>query len=183
MVWRALLFKVLMNCPHQDEDDYGAVVGIILPGESRSTRRQPCVTASFSIINPTWNYLGLNLDLCGERPVTNHMTHGTALNIYIHQNYTKKTLVSTLQRTQCIRIIKTDRLMQFQEINAGYCEIRNERHKYSNVHSSDSGKWPTWRTVFSIICLFESSTCFEQLCAHLQEDNCINTTSGIITLC
>ena len=22
--------------------------------------------------------------------------------------------------------------------------------------------------------LFESSTCFEQLCAHLQEDNCIN---------
>jgi len=30
--------------------------------------------------------------------------------------------------------------------------------------------------------LFESSTCFEQLCAHPQEDNCINTTSGIITL-
>jgi hypothetical protein len=37
-----------------------------------------------------------------------------------------------------------------------------------------SGKWPTWRTVSSIICLFEFSTCFEQLCAHLQEDNCIN---------
>jgi len=34
-----------------------------------------------------------------------------------------------------------------------------------------------------MICLFESSTCFEQLCAHPQEDNCINTTSGIITLC
>ena len=31
-------------------------------------------------------------------------------------------------------------LMQFQEINSGYCEIRNERHKYSNVHSSDSGR-------------------------------------------
>jgi hypothetical protein len=37
-------------------------------------------------------------------------------------------------------------------------------------------KWPTWRTISSIICLFESSTCFEQLCAHPQEDNCINTT-------
>ena len=24
--------------------------------------------------------------------------------------------------------------------------------------------------------------CFEQLCAHPQEDNCMNTTSGIITL-
>jgi hypothetical protein len=47
----------------------------------------------------------------------------------------------------------------------------------------NSGKWPTWCTVSSIICLFESSACFVQLCAHLQEDSCINTTSGIITLC
>ena len=29
----------------------------------------------------------------------------------------------------------------------------------------------------------KSSTCFEQLRAHPQEDNCMNTTSGIITLC
>jgi hypothetical protein len=33
-----------------------------------------------------------------------------------------------------------------------------------------------------MICLFEPSTCFEQLCAHPQEYNCINTTSGIIIL-
>jgi len=33
-----------------------------------------------------------------------------------------------------------------------------------------------------MICLFVSSTCFEQLCAHPQEDSCINTTSSIITL-
>jgi uncharacterized protein with PQ loop repeat len=46
-----------------------------------------------------------------------------------------------------------------------------------------SGKWPTWRTISSIICLFEFSTYFEQIYAHPQEDNCINTTSGIITLC
>ena len=45
------------------------------------------------------------------------------------------------------------------------------------------GKWPTWCTISSVISLFESSACFEQLCAHPQEDNCINTTSGIITLC
>ena len=37
--------------------------------------------------------------------------------------------------------------------------------------------------ISSIICLFQSSTCFEQLCAHSQEDNCMNTTSGIITVC
>jgi len=33
-----------------------------------------------------------------------------------------------------------------------------------------------------MICLFESSTCFEQLCAHPEVENCMNTTSGIITL-
>ena len=52
-----------------------------------------------------------------------------------------------------------------------------------NRMNSISGKWPTWRTISSIICLFESSICFEKPCAHPQEDNCINTTSGIITLC
>jgi len=45
-----------------------------------------------------------------------------------------------------------------------------------------SCRWPTWRTVSSIICLFESSTCFEQLCAHPQEEKCIKTTSDIITV-
>jgi len=29
-----------------------------------------------------------------------------------------------------------------------------------------------------MIYLFKSSTYFEKLCAHPQEDNCINTTSG-----
>jgi archaellum component FlaG (FlaF/FlaG flagellin family) len=33
-----------------------------------------------------------------------------------------------------------------------------------------------------MICIFESSTCFEQPCAHPQEDSCINTTSGTITV-
>jgi hypothetical protein len=51
------------------------------------------------------------------------------------------------------------------------------------IPTINSGKWPTWSTVSSIICLFDSSTCFEQLCAHLQEDSCVNTTSGIITVC
>ena len=30
--------------------------------------------------------------------------------------------------------------------------------------------------------LLHFSTCFEYYCAHLQEDNCINTASGIVTL-
>jgi len=50
--------------------------------------------------------------------------------------------------------------------------------KYLNRYYK-SGRYPTWRTISSMICLFESSTCFEQHCAHPQEDNCINTTSGV----
>ena len=36
---------------------------------------------------------------------------------------------------------------------------------------------------FYIIRLFQSSTCFEQTPAHHQEVSCINTASGIVTLC
>ena len=35
---------------------------------------------------------------------------------------------------------------------------------------------------FILIHLLHSSTCFEHYCAHLQEDNCISTASGIVTL-
>ena len=35
---------------------------------------------------------------------------------------------------------------------------------------------------FILIHLLHSSTCFEHYCAHLQEDNCINAASGIVTL-
>ena len=37
--------------------------------------------------------------------------------------------------------------------------------------------------IFYIIRLFQSSTCFEQTRAHHQEVNCINTVSGVVTLC
>ena len=37
--------------------------------------------------------------------------------------------------------------------------------------------------LFYIIRLFQSSTCFEQTRAHHQEINCVNTASGIVTLC
>jgi hypothetical protein len=35
---------------------------------------------------------------------------------------------------------------------------------------------------FILIHLLRSSTCFEHYCAHLQEDNCVNTPDGIVTL-
>ena len=36
--------------------------------------------------------------------------------------------------------------------------------------------------IFMLIHLLLSSICFEHYCAHLQEDNCISTASGIVTV-
>jgi hypothetical protein len=64
---------------------------------------------------------------------------------------------------------------------AGFCESRNglsgsiKSGIFLYIYFSDrassynSGRWPTWRTISSITCLFESSTCFEQLRAHPQD--------------
>ena len=35
---------------------------------------------------------------------------------------------------------------------------------------------------FILIHFLYSCTCFEHYCAHLQEDNCISTASGIVTV-
>jgi hypothetical protein len=53
--------------------------GMILTGENRRTRRQTCPNATLSTINPTWTDLSANPVLRGERPVTNHLSHGTTL--------------------------------------------------------------------------------------------------------
>jgi len=36
--------------------------------------------------------------------------------------------------------------------------------------------------LFVLVRLLYFSTCFEHYCVHLQEDNCISTASGIVTL-
>jgi hypothetical protein len=46
-------------------------------GENRSTRGKTCPSATLSTTNPTWTDPGSNLR--GGRPVTNRMSHGTAL--------------------------------------------------------------------------------------------------------
>jgi hypothetical protein len=36
---------------------------------------------------------------------------------------------------------------------------------------------------FNNMCILQSSTCFEQYYAHPQEVSCINTASGVVTVC
>jgi hypothetical protein len=46
--------------------------------ENRRTQRETCPSATLSTTSLTWIVQGANLGLRGERPVTNHLSHGTA---------------------------------------------------------------------------------------------------------
>ena len=62
-------------------------------------------------------------------------------------------------------------------------DTRSGHTWYQHYELHDTLFLPTWRTKFFILIhLLYSSTCFEHYCAHLQEDNCIGTTSGIVTV-
>jgi hypothetical protein len=62
--------------------------GMILTGENRRTRRKTCPSATLSTTNPTWTDLGANPGLRGEGPVTNDLSHGTAVTTcYISNQY------------------------------------------------------------------------------------------------
>jgi len=50
---------------------------MILKGEIRSIGKETCHSDPLSITNLTWNDLGSNMILRGERPVTDHLSHGT----------------------------------------------------------------------------------------------------------
>jgi hypothetical protein len=61
-----------------------------LTGENRSTRRETCLSATLSTINPTWTNLGSNPGLRGERPATNRLSHGKALiNYCVNTDYSR----------------------------------------------------------------------------------------------
>jgi hypothetical protein len=53
--------------------------GMILTGENRRTLRKTCPSATLSTTNPTLIDPVANRGLRGERPATNHLSHGTAL--------------------------------------------------------------------------------------------------------
>jgi hypothetical protein len=59
-----------------------------------TTRRKPCPSATLSTTNLTWTDPGSNPGLCGERPATNRLSHGTAecnltaiVNVYLNNVY------------------------------------------------------------------------------------------------
>jgi hypothetical protein len=47
-------------------------------GKPKYSGGKTCASATFSTTNPRWTDLGSNTDLCGDRPATNSLNHGTA---------------------------------------------------------------------------------------------------------
>jgi hypothetical protein len=68
--WRwAVFYQVLQLMEHQwNETDRGKPI----------TRRKTCPSATLSTTNFTWTDPGSNPGLCGERPATNRLSHGTS---------------------------------------------------------------------------------------------------------
>jgi hypothetical protein len=66
---------------------------MVLRGENQSIARKTCPSATLSITNPTWTGLRLNLGLCCERLVTDHMSHGTAWDVALQVQQDKRVIL------------------------------------------------------------------------------------------
>jgi hypothetical protein len=53
--------------------------GMIWTKENQITQEKTCPSVTLSTEKPAWTDLDVNLDLCGEKPETNHLSYGKAL--------------------------------------------------------------------------------------------------------
>jgi hypothetical protein len=51
-------------------------------GKLKNSQRKICPSATLSITNPIWTDPGANLGLCGQRLVTNHLSHSMAFQFH-----------------------------------------------------------------------------------------------------
>jgi hypothetical protein len=56
---------------------------MILTGENQSTRGESCPSVTLSTTNPTLTGLGSNLGVRGENSAIKHLSHDTAVGIWI----------------------------------------------------------------------------------------------------
>jgi hypothetical protein len=50
--------------------------------EKPTTRKKTCPSVTLPTTNPTWTDPGSNPALCSERPATNRLSHGTAIDTF-----------------------------------------------------------------------------------------------------
>jgi hypothetical protein len=76
--------------------------GMKLTGENRSTRGKTCNSATLSTTNPARNDPGSNPGLRGERPSTNHLSHGTAQPVLLPLDKTERLKYKTFLQNRKI---------------------------------------------------------------------------------
>jgi hypothetical protein len=78
---------------------------MILRGENRRTLRKTCPSATLSTTNPTKTALGVNPGFNGEKPATNRLSNGTAVentHNYPQYNYKYVNLQHFINQTENI---------------------------------------------------------------------------------
>jgi hypothetical protein len=92
--WVHLVLRPLIGLlyqPRMIDDEYGAVCGMRIGRENRSTRRKPVTIATFSSTNPTWRDLDSNPGRRGGKPATKPLSYGTAMKLYL-RTFKKRTI-------------------------------------------------------------------------------------------
>jgi hypothetical protein len=99
-----------------------SIGGKVLPGETRSTRRNACFITTFPT---TKSHTGSNPGRRGERPVTNCPSHNGLLEMKIVANYVQKFSPHCALNT--LRLGYTDESILWREIIIVFSEIHTKR--------------------------------------------------------
>jgi hypothetical protein len=138
-----------------------------------------CLSEIFLLLNRTERYMIKNVYWSSCKVPVIVVKLKWKLNF--HANHSGNTQMSDFKEIYPVRAEsfhthrRTDRQTGMTKLIADLCNFAD----VPKCNDENSGKWPNLTRSFFYNM---SSTCFKQLCAHHQEDNCINATSGITTL-
>jgi hypothetical protein len=133
-----------------------------MTGENRRTRIKTCPSATLSTTNPTCIEPGANTGLCGERPATNDLSHGTALllalinysRIILRVNSSKTTnapiiraIIALMMETEMVcetlvaeKVVVSNPIIKYSRFTSRVSWLRGEKkQRFKDDASSSSG--------------------------------------------
>jgi len=153
--------QLVILWPWQINEQVWNISRVIVTEENWCTWCKSCPTVTLSTTNTTWNDLGSNPSLCGERSVTNHFSHGMARHLF-------------WGTTACF----TNSTWQLCRYYFSFCHFRN-RSELINPYSEIKGKVPvgtSWNSSSFVLSQGKMKTggteitnccnCFSSFCSH-----------------
>jgi hypothetical protein len=112
-LWWRLVFPVFLVMEHRWNE--------IDRGKPKYSEKKTCLSATLSTTNTTWTDPGSKPGLCGERPATNRLSHGTALTTLlaicwrgVKRQGGKKHFASTAKH--CVPVSKTSTVTEAMNV-------------------------------------------------------------------